>query len=126
MEGGWGDSSRAESPALVLDGAIRLVPDGGECTGELLVIAVPWSYALTACLSASLPPCLPACFACRGLGGWLWIQVRRSNLLEDSMAAMESVRSESMRERFRFEFIGEPGVDAGGVAREWFLLVSEG
>lgn len=42
------------------------------------------------------------------------------------MAAMESVRSDCMRQRFRFEFIGEPGVDAGGVAREWFHLVSEG
>lgn len=42
------------------------------------------------------------------------------------MQAMESVRSECMRQRFRFEFIGEPGVDAGGVAREWFHLVSEG
>lgn len=57
--------------------------------------------------------------------GSAW-QVRRNNLLEDSMAAMESVRSESMRQRFRFEFLGEPGVDAGGVAREWFHLVSEG
>lgn len=47
-------------------------------------------------------------------------------MLEDSMAAMESVRSESMRQRFRFEFLGEPRVDAGGVAREWFHLVSEG
>lgn len=54
------------------------------------------------------------------------VQVRRNHLLEDSMAAMESVRSESMRQRFRFEFLGEPGVDAGGVAREWFHLVSEG
>eukprot|EP00903_Cladosiphon_okamuranus_P008866 g8489.t1 len=54
------------------------------------------------------------------------LKIRRSNLLEDSMAAMESVRSESMRQRFRFEFLGEPGVDAGGVAREWFHLVSEG
>lgn len=54
------------------------------------------------------------------------LKVRRNHLLEDSMAAMESVRSESMRQRFRFEFLGEPGVDAGGVAREWFHLVSEG
>ncbi|CAN0122907.1 unnamed protein product [Ascophyllum nodosum] len=54
------------------------------------------------------------------------LKVRRSNLLEDSMHSMESVRSESMRQRFRFEFIGEPGVDAGGIAREWFHLVSDG
>ncbi len=26
---------------------------------------------------------------------------------------------------FRFEFIGEEGLDAGGIAREWFQLTSE-
>jgi len=30
-----------------------------------------------------------------------------------------------MRKIFRFEFIGEPGLDAGGVAREFYQLVSE-
>jgi E3 ubiquitin-protein ligase NEDD4 len=30
-----------------------------------------------------------------------------------------------MKKIFRFEFIGEPGLDAGGVTREWFTLVSE-
>lgn len=53
------------------------------------------------------------------------IRVRRSALLDDSMRAIESVRPEQLRERFRFEFLGEPGVDAGGVAREWFQLCSE-
>ncbi|CAN0293825.1 unnamed protein product, partial [Discosporangium mesarthrocarpum] len=53
------------------------------------------------------------------------LKVRRASLLDDSMRAVESISSESMRQRFRFEFMGEPGVDAGGVAREWFHLVSE-
>jgi E3 ubiquitin-protein ligase NEDD4 len=30
-----------------------------------------------------------------------------------------------MRKTFRFEFMGEPGIDAGGVAREFFQLASE-
>lgn len=43
----------------------------------------------------------------------------------DSMEAIESIRKEDVRKIFRFEFQHEPGVDAGGVAREWFHLVSE-
>lgn len=53
------------------------------------------------------------------------LKVRRSNLLEDSMTAFRAVPAEKCRQIFRFEFIGEPGIDAGGVAREWFHLVSE-
>ncbi|KAJ1453253.1 hypothetical protein M885DRAFT_485770 [Pelagophyceae sp. CCMP2097] len=57
--------------------------------------------------------------------GHIKINVRRENLLEDSMEATESIAQADMRKIFRFEFIGEPGVDAGGVAREWFQLVSD-
>jgi hypothetical protein len=57
--------------------------------------------------------------------GHIRINVRRSNLLVDAMEAVESVKKEDMRKTFRFEFQNEPGVDAGGVAREWFQLVSE-
>mmetsp|Transcript_9487 Transcript_9487/g.30302 ORF Transcript_9487/g.30302 Transcript_9487/m.30302 type:complete len:772 (+) Transcript_9487:444-2759(+) len=57
--------------------------------------------------------------------GHIKINIRRENLLEDSMEAIESIAHADMRKIFRFEFIGEPGVDAGGVAREWFQLVSD-
>ena len=57
--------------------------------------------------------------------GHIRINVRRSNLLVDAMEAVESVKKEDMRKTFSFEFQNEPGVDAGGVAREWFQLVSE-
>ena len=43
------------------------------------------------------------------------MHVRRSNLLMDSMEAVESIRKDDMRKIFRFEFQHEPGVDAGGV-----------
>jgi len=56
--------------------------------------------------------------------GHIKINVRRENLLQDSMEATESITQGDMRKIFRFEFISEPGVDAGGVAREWFQLVS--
>mmetsp|Transcript_14870 Transcript_14870/g.19615 ORF Transcript_14870/g.19615 Transcript_14870/m.19615 type:complete len:762 (+) Transcript_14870:270-2555(+) len=53
------------------------------------------------------------------------IKVRRNNLLEDSMTSLRSIPTDKCKQIFRFEFIGEPGIDAGGVAREWFHLVSE-
>jgi E3 ubiquitin-protein ligase NEDD4 len=36
-----------------------------------------------------------------------------------------SLGRDDLRKRWRIEFLGEPGIDAGGVAREWFQLTSE-
>jgi len=47
--------------------------------------------------------------------GHVRINVRRSNLLVDAMEAFESVKKDDMHKIFRFEFQGEPGIDAGGV-----------
>lgn len=41
--------------------------------------------------------------------GHIKINVRRENLLEDSMEATESITQADMRKIFRFEFISEPG-----------------
>jgi hypothetical protein len=57
--------------------------------------------------------------------GHIKLKVRRSSLLQDSMEGMESIQASDMRKMFRFDFIGEPGLDAGGVAREWYNLVAE-
>jgi len=57
--------------------------------------------------------------------GHVRLRIRRSNLLEDSFNNFLKLKPEDMRRFFRFEFINEPGVDAGGVAREWFNLVSD-
>lgn len=57
--------------------------------------------------------------------GHIKIKVRRESLLQDSMEGMESIKVADMHKYLRFEFIGEPGLDAGGVAREWYALVSE-
>lgn len=57
--------------------------------------------------------------------GHIKILVRRSSLLQDSVDAVMSLSREDLRKRWRFEFSGEPGIDAGGVTREWFQLVSE-
>jgi len=56
--------------------------------------------------------------------GHMRICVRRSHLLEDSMNAILSLSNDDMRKIWRFEFMGEIGVDAGGLAREWFHLIT--
>jgi hypothetical protein len=57
--------------------------------------------------------------------GHIKIAVRRSMLLQDSVDAVMSLGRDDLRKRWRIEFLGEPGIDAGGVAREWFELVTE-
>jgi hypothetical protein len=57
--------------------------------------------------------------------GHVKIIVRRHSLLADSVDAVMSLGREDMGRRWRIEFLGEPGIDAGGVTREWFQLVTE-
>jgi hypothetical protein len=64
------------------------------------------------------------------------VRVRRGRLLLDAVSEFErigsiasSASSSSGRsvwfQKFRFQFVGEPAQDVGGVEREWFELVSE-
>lgn len=57
--------------------------------------------------------------------GRIHIVVRRKYLLLDSVDAVMSLGREDMRKRWKVEFLGEPGLDVGGLTREWFELVSE-
>ena len=57
--------------------------------------------------------------------GHVKIVVRRHSLLSDSVDAIMALSRDDMRKRWRFEFLGEPGIEAGGLTREWFQLVTE-
>lgn len=57
--------------------------------------------------------------------GHVKLRVKRSSLLQDSYMVFLKLQPMDMRRFFRFEFIDEPGVDAGGVAREWFETVAD-
>jgi len=63
------------------------------------------------------------------VGSWdhgnIKLVVRRENLLEDSLRSVMSLSPQQMRQPWRFEFIGEMGIDSGGVTREWFQLITE-
>ena len=58
--------------------------------------------------------------------GHIRIHIRRSPqyFLDDSLKAILSLSPADFRKIWRFEFIGEDGIDAGGLAREWFHLIT--
>ena len=56
-------------------------------------------------------------------GGLRSITVKRSNFLESVMEALPTDPS-AWRGEWRFKFAGEPAIDAGGVAREFWSLLS--
>lgn len=58
-------------------------------------------------------------------GHSICIQVRREFLLEDSMQVIMCLDEAELQRTWRFEFVGEDGVDAGGLKREWFELISK-
>ena len=57
--------------------------------------------------------------------GHIKLKIRRSHLLLDSMSAVLSLSTRDLRKTWKFEFIDEPGLDAMGLTREWFQLVTE-
>ncbi|XP_062853557.1 itchy E3 ubiquitin protein ligase a [Trichomycterus rosablanca] len=52
------------------------------------------------------------------------IHVSRKTLFEDSFQQIMSVHPQDLRRRLWIIFSGEEGLDYGGVAREWFFLLS--
>uniref|UniRef100_A0A8C7Z616 E3 ubiquitin-protein ligase n=1 Tax=Oryzias sinensis TaxID=183150 RepID=A0A8C7Z616_9TELE len=52
------------------------------------------------------------------------INVTRKNLFEDSFQQIMSINAPDLRRRLWIIFPGEEGLDYGGVAREWFFLLS--
>jgi len=56
------------------------------------------------------------------------IKVRRNTILEDSYRQVHSIPSnkvDTLKTKLWIEFDGEVGLDYGGVAREWFYLLSK-
>lgn len=54
------------------------------------------------------------------------MKIRRNAVLEDSYRRILSVtRADLLKARLWVEFDGEKGLDYGGIAREWFFLMSK-
>eukprot|EP00579_Thalassiosira_antarctica_P012180 CAMPEP_0201918678 /NCGR_PEP_ID=MMETSP0903-20130614/7762_1 /ASSEMBLY_ACC=CAM_ASM_000552 /TAXON_ID=420261 /ORGANISM="Thalassiosira antarctica, Strain CCMP982" /LENGTH=769 /DNA_ID=CAMNT_0048455033 /DNA_START=136 /DNA_END=2445 /DNA_ORIENTATION=+ len=65
------------------------------------------------------------CKQLAGDEGYKKMDIRREYLLSDSIREVMSSSREELRTLWRFEFMGEPGIDAGGLKREWFELVTK-
>ena len=57
--------------------------------------------------------------------GHLLLKIRRDAVLQESMHLLMLVPASDIRQRLRIEFIEEPGLDAGGLMREWALLIGQ-
>ena len=53
---------------------------------------------------------------------FLNITVRRSNLVEDSLKEI-SGKQKDLKKKLKISFVGEPGLDMGGLTKEWFQLL---
>lgn len=52
------------------------------------------------------------------------LQVRRDRVFEESFHQFRSKSGEELRGRLQVNFEGEEGIDAGGLAREWYQVVA--
>ncbi|GAB1204055.1 hypothetical protein APSETT445_002704 [Aspergillus pseudonomiae] len=62
----------------------------------------------------------------KAISQYLLLRVRRDCLVDDSLRSVSEVvgsSQEEIKKGLRIEFIGEEGVDAGGLRKEWFLLL---
>jgi len=56
--------------------------------------------------------------------GGLHLQLRREQVFEDSFNMLRARTAEEMRGRLQINFRGEDGIDAGGLTREWYIVIS--
>jgi hypothetical protein len=54
--------------------------------------------------------------------GSLRLNVKRQSVFEDSFNKLRSKAPAEMRAKLSVSFVGEEGIDAGGVSREWYQV----
>ena len=52
------------------------------------------------------------------------VTINRKQVLTDSFARLQYLRPNELRGRVMIEFAGEEGIDAGGLTREWYVLMA--
>ncbi|OWY99242.1 HECT ubiquitin ligase [Phytophthora megakarya] len=110
----------SSNPAEFPTGKSALADDGPERRKEAVAMAesdFPSKYAHFVVSTASL--IVPAEVE------FLKLSVHRDYMLEESLDHMYCIQPKNLRSFMRINFLDESGVDAGGVHREWFMLVNE-
>ncbi|ORY03884.1 HECT-domain-containing protein [Basidiobolus meristosporus CBS 931.73] len=54
---------------------------------------------------------------------YLVLEIRRSHIIRDALFQLESKTTKDLKKQLRVQFVGEEGVDEGGVQKEFFQLV---
>lgn len=62
--------------------------------------------------------------ALRPAAGQISVQVRRSNIFDDSFNEVMKYKEEDLKKKLLIKFHGEEGLDYGGLSREFFFLLS--
>ncbi|KAF0695552.1 hypothetical protein As57867_013542, partial [Aphanomyces stellatus] len=57
--------------------------------------------------------------------GHMLLEIDRANLLHNSCEQLLWASIDQLHQSLRIKFLNEPGVDAGGLEREWFTLMTE-
>ena len=52
------------------------------------------------------------------------LNIRRTEVFMDSFSQLKVRKPEEMHRKLRVQFAGEEGVDAGGLTREWYSILS--
>lgn len=55
---------------------------------------------------------------------YLFINVRRDRVYEDTLKIMSDINDVDIKKQLKVKFLGEEGVDSGGIKKEYFLLIS--
>ena len=56
--------------------------------------------------------------------GGVRAQINRKQVLTDSFTQLQHLKPHEMRGRLTIQFSGEEGIDAGGLTREWYMLLA--
>lgn len=108
-----GDAVASELPVTAGDSTVASIKD-------VLTMAAkdfPTKYAhfVTTAASLMVPPTKEH----------LRLNIERESLFEDSLESLAVIPLKNVRSTLRINFLDEHGVDAGGVHREWFIMLTE-
>ena len=113
----------ANDPAAVVDSCIK-GPNGRPDLVSYANIAAAQVMTFEDKAQWFQDTCAQLCAEWNNEGNML-MKVRREYLLGDSIKAVLSLSRKDLCRNWMFQFTGEAGIDAGGLAREWFQLVTE-
>lgn len=54
---------------------------------------------------------------------YLVLEIRRDHIIHDTLYQLETKSTQDLKKQLRVQFVGEEGIDEGGVQKEFFQLI---